>query len=1004
MQAAPAPPEAEPGPAADLRSGNDEEDEEEEEADTFGELPNIAPPKRPTSAAGVEGVTGLQPAPAAPVPVFSAAEGGDGGTDDEEEDEGDTFGELPNIASGKRPSSVGGVEGISGVQAVPAAAKVPASETVTSGVEGASGDGIVDEDEDVPTEELARPVAEDDMADQDETIPADEVLRPEAIDLEQGPADHKLSLQHLDDSWEDSANENSTGDAGGVDELPDNRVHTAQRTAKDHAAKQLGDSEELEIPAARPFQRKRSASHVEAGTTDFKHIQQAAVLEELRKRCDEKYALKSVFKTALQRISRLERLFDAQIGTKGSLLGDIEQLKQVDRKQEDMLGTLDKKVRKLGMELVHNENRLRDEQHRVENAADFALKTGFKVGQVSGKLNETKEALREDVSRLAKGMQALAQEVKDMDNRQLEAKYMASPSSSSKTSTRAAGGAGGGAGGGGSLAIFTPQFDEVKKKVDTQEMTTNAISRDIKYLKTELQYCAKESAIEKIETQLNALAEEGAKLNEFVSEQLFESKLKAKKELIAAFASKWEPFKKVQLTHCVISSWVAYVKRQNKYREALQRCHGVYAKTHVTSRLRSWWYIMTRDKGEADIKKLSDIMDVQEVRLGQVRTELLRNEKTATEQARSLQHRLMEMEKGLDLAEKEKAGKREVMERFDVIQKKIDEELSLKPLMKSMDEMKAQVQELKVQKVEVKQAEEDRQKVIDLERELRAWLQHHDEDINLKATIALANLKADARTVETALVLLARQADQLARYVAQDMDQVRQALTRFLEISPDHRKASLAVGMEPTEQCVACRQVQKKTLTDLITGSDGAIYKVATESNDAASEQTQRVLGEKLRFPLSLSSSMAAGTTVANSEGDNHSEVMLQLRRMLASKEGWLAVTKEESAAATGAEQQQQQQPPVALPPPSLRRPHSSGRSSSGSGCGGKEVLAALASSVVAGSPRNKGAETGAARRPPSAQETTPRSRAGAAQQPSARSYFPAVEGARGAATRKARA
>ena len=61
------------------------------------------------------------------------------------------------------------------------------------------------------------------------------------------------------------------------------------------------------------------------------------------------------------------------------------------------------------------------------------------------------------------------------------------------------------------------------------------------------------------------------------------------------------------------------------------------------------------------------------------------------------------------------------------------------------------------------------------------------------------------------------EADQLATMVSSDVDQLRQALTRhgnvvskflysclatwrFLEISPDFRKASLSIGMEPQEQ------------------------------------------------------------------------------------------------------------------------------------------------------------------------------------------------------------
>ena len=152
------------------------------------------------------------------------------------------------------------------------------------------------------------------------------------------------------------------------------------------------------------------------------------------------------------------------------------------------------------------------------------------------------------------------------------------------------------------------------------------------------------------------------------------------------------------------------------------------------------------------------------------------------------------------------------------------------------------------------------------------------------------------------------------------------ATWRFLEISPDFRKASLSIGMEPQEQpeaemaaccyrrdqsktalmqvgfrlsmirCVACRALPRKFVSDGATGlervacclpttvatfelagADGSIYKIGADTVMSAAaavkqtavvrltfhwvgldaeEQTQKVLADKLRFPLSLSSSL----------------------------------------------------------------------------------------------------------------------------------------------------
>ena len=53
---------------------------------------------------------------------------------------------------------------------------------------------------------------------------------------------------------------------------------------------------------------------------------------------------------------------------------------------------------------------------------------------------------------------------------------------------------------------------------------------------------------------------------------------------------------------------------------------------------------------------------------------------------------------------------------------------------------------------------------------------------------------------------------------------------RFLEISPDFRKASLAIGFEPQEQCVACRALSKRCAAEPATGADGLVYRQNVET------------------------------------------------------------------------------------------------------------------------------------------------------------------------------
>ncbi|CAE7815855.1 HERC1 [Symbiodinium sp. CCMP2456] len=177
---------------------------------------------------------------------------------------------------------------------------------------------------------------------------------------------------------------------------------------------------------------------------------------------------------------------------------------------------------------------------------------------------------------------------------------------------------------------------------------------------------------------------------------------------------------------------------------------------------------------------------------------------------------------------------------------------------------------------------------------------------------------------------MAKQADQLATMVSSDLDQLRQALTRFLEISPDFRKASLSIGMEPQEQCVACRALPRKLVSDGAIGADGSIYKIGADTVLSAAEQTQKVLADKLRFPLSLSSSLFVGCTGPTATSDATQVSAIQplplLRQMVVAESGWLtakASAQEPERALQRKLVQSQEMPVQVATPRSKRRPPS---------------------------------------------------------------------------------
>jgi len=756
----------------------------------------------------------------------------------------------------------------------------------------------------------------------------------------------------------------------------------------------------------------------------------------LEARMDKKYVKKQDFMAALARITRLEKIFTEKLGdgVKGQVAGlmrkEFDRLERDLKRKDEKIEAQKVEMNDLRQETLLNKNRLRDEKHRTENAVDHTMRTVRHMEKVNEVVDETKQALRYDVDRLANSLQSLAQEVKTINEEhknifakgrmrrkriesegELKSSEPLSPSPTAAVPAQASESPAAAApvvpsiSGSGDYPSMTKQhtmslapqvasmFDyqddeqiiKMKKILSEHQLLHETAMRDLRYLKDEVKNCAKEDVVEHMGQQVDELANESARLQQMVQNKLFETQTQEKREMVKEFAAKWDPYKRQNLMNWCFFSWVTFKNHQNQIRDAMSRAKNVYARTHVTARLRTWWYIMQRDKGDANISRLNDQLESQEVKLEGLRTTVIRHEKTTSEHARGFQSRMMEAEKGIEVNERDKASKLDVQAEFEKIRKRLDEDFSLGPIRADIKGLETAVQELQATKFTVKQADEDRHKVTSLDREFRAWLKHHDEMLKTKASISDNNDKADAKSVEEVLVLLAKQADQLASMVSDDINQVRTALARFLEISPDHRKAALAIGLEQPAECVSCRALNRKLLpADSVTGADGQLYKISAEQ--PAVEQAQRVLQEKLKFPATLTSSLAAGSTVVGRHrgGGDEGETMPQLRKMLNAKEGWLSEkAKDRELREMSREMMQLDEAPSTPNTPGTPR---------------KSLKKALTKEGIAS------AAPFMTRRPPSAQDTsgaTATPTAGA-RPPSARSYFPAVE-SRGSVTKKSR-
>ncbi|CAL1154942.1 unnamed protein product, partial [Cladocopium goreaui] len=395
-------------------------------------------------------------------------------------------------------------------------------------------------------------------------------------------------------------------------------------------------------------------------------------IKDIHSTYQDKFVGKMDYFSLLSRMARIEEFMEHQLGRGGSVTSVIETLIKESRMHMAENEKLHRQMDELSKATVGNTSRIRDDSHRVENAADHAFRTAKHLEEVSNDFSVTKEVFREDVTRMAKAVQVLANEFRIFEEDNFK---------SNEKKAEQIGSAG-------------DAIRELQKQIGKQELHGSTMEDGLEVIKQEVNSCAKEAGLKKLERRIMDMQEESARLQEFVHEKFFQIQDQERREMMAAFAARWDPYNRTRLLRKTMDGWVEFLRRQNKSREALARVKQIYAKTHVTARLRSWWYLMQRDHTDTQFKRLSENLETAEAKLEGTRGAVIRHEKATAEQARNLQYRLLAVEKGLETAEKEKATKHEVQESLDEIDRRLSEELSLDPVRRDLAEMKLHLKKL----------------------------------------------------------------------------------------------------------------------------------------------------------------------------------------------------------------------------------------------------------------------------------------------------------------------
>ncbi|CAE8712114.1 unnamed protein product, partial [Polarella glacialis] len=770
------PPVEAPRIPAAVEEGDGED--EEEEGDAFGELPDIVPLRRPSG--GVEGIGGVTPPVEAPR-IPAAVEEGDG---EDEEEEGDAFGELPDIVPLRRPS--GGVEGIGGVTPPVEAPRIPAAVEEGDGEdEDQEVDAVGELQDKVPsrspsgrTEGSSGGAAAATTQAESDKDPQVDVFRQRSYSDVVGAQPSLISLQGILALKKQGVK--NTGSEGKFVLKSDfayaiTRLDRVERFLEER----LGEQGSVSVRLAELEIAGRARTQLILGIDKRLEDLSAAVEKNKNRERDGRHRIENAANHTMHTVDKVKQVSGSLDETRDTLRGDLERMAkafQALQLEVEDLNQSHEELREEAEELrcamefsgprgpampgaspaglamagfpagglpLPNAHALPPSSaagHRAPSVAPASMRTSHATGQA---VNGGQVAAVADVR--SSGSMGSSSDV--APRRRVSVRHGEHSASS------------------GGTGMDFEKYYQLKQQLDGSTYVQTQLLQDTNFLKLEVSGCARASEVKELFGQLQAIPHDLKRLEDMINKVAYSGKETDQKSLLNDFAAKWNPYAKKNLMTSVWTSWQEFVNRANRTRQALQRSRTVYARTHVTTRLRSWWYLMQKDRSEKQLMQISNQLEAHEAHLDNLSSTVAKHEKAATETARGFQHRVLEAEKALEIVGKEKASRQLVFEKFEQLDKRLEQELDMSKIWAAIVEVRGNFKLLEFSKMDQVDMNVDRKKVTDLDRELRAWLQHHEEALKTKASVLEIGEKADSKTVEQVLVLLARQADQLATLV-----------------------------------------------------------------------------------------------------------------------------------------------------------------------------------------------------------------------------------------------
>lgn len=630
---------------------------------------------------------------------------------------------------------------------------------------------------------------------------------------------------------------------------------------------------------------------------------------------------KRISKTAAERC--IKRESSRQDKMREDLHNEIRALDEAKIQQAKAIDDLTEQLAKLDTEFVQHVRRNKDEHRRYDTAVDVAHRVASELKEVKGSISSS-SGLRKDLEGVAKVVTSLAADVnklKDLPSLEPFSSLAQLPVAPVVAPVSIEGGSGvavaanisvvgpsmaGNAGFQRSISapavdaasehmefssveraltqstfdnperlssahmqISTEQVDKFVKRLDQVELVEKELQSALESVERRVsQTYSHGVSMTNIKGEVNELVKQVQDIQTNISAQISKVETSEVSHAIINFRARWDLFATAISPSAIFKSWLQFIGMRHRMREALVNTKKLYAKRHAGARMQSWYYITQRCLNQNAIQQIEERSSSVQSQQEALSATVAKRERLATEQAKDLHCRISMVEKRLEVHSQKKADQDHVQELFDNFQKRWERDLDPATQKRATEELRKAILELDKGKADAAVSQRHGQQLRDLAIELREKLHRHDDELETKASKAENSQKANAQLVEQIVVLLARQADHLATLVSQDLELFRGVLGRFLELSPDIRKAALSLGLDPNERCVACRATDRKMVLTPLLGSDNAAYHSSPDTNNQISAETQKVVQGTLRFPSNLASSLAAGTTLAHAFGE----------------------------------------------------------------------------------------------------------------------------------------